>query len=48
MASDMICILKKISEIVPIDAGTFYSKVAKKDDPSEEISKLSQRVVNIQ
>ncbi len=39
MATDTDMYYKKISEIVPIDAGTFYSKVAKKDDPYEEISK---------
>ncbi len=39
MATDTEMYYKKISEIIPIDAGTFYSKVSKANDPYEEIAR---------
>jgi len=38
VATDTDMYYKKISEILPIDAGTFYSKISKKNDPYEEIA----------
>jgi len=39
MSTDTDMYYKKISEIIPIDAGTFYSKVSKVNDPYEEIAR---------
>jgi cell division protein FtsI (penicillin-binding protein 3)/stage V sporulation protein D (sporulation-specific penicillin-binding protein) len=38
MATDTELYYKKISEIIPMDAGTFYSKASKLNDPYEEIA----------
>jgi cell division protein FtsI/penicillin-binding protein 2 len=39
MSTDTEMYYKKISEILPMDAGTFYSKASKVNDPYEEIAK---------
>ena len=39
MSTDTTMYYKKISEIIPIDADTFYSKASKVNDPYEEIAK---------
>jgi stage V sporulation protein D (sporulation-specific penicillin-binding protein) len=38
IATDTESYYKKISEIIPLDASLFYSKISKKDDPYEEIA----------
>ena len=39
IATDTEMYYKKISGIIPIDAGTFYSKISKVNDPYEELAK---------
>jgi cell division protein FtsI (penicillin-binding protein 3)/stage V sporulation protein D (sporulation-specific penicillin-binding protein) len=39
MATDTEMYYKKISEIIPMDAGVFYSKASKINDPYEEIAR---------
>lgn len=39
MATDTKMYYEKISKIIPIDAGSFYSKVSKINDPYEEIAR---------
>src|SRR6187549_3296716 len=39
MGTDTEMYYKKISEIIPIDAGVFYSKASKVNDPYEEIAR---------
>ena len=39
MATDTEMYYKKLSAIIPLDAGTFYSKASKLNDPYEEIAK---------
>ncbi len=39
MSGDMETYYKKISAVLPIDAGTFYSKASKANDPYEEIAR---------
>jgi len=38
LATDTEAYYKAISSIIPIDASSFYSKIAKKDDPYEELA----------